>query len=233
MLPIKGLQKTTLIDYPKKTASVIFLGGCDFHCPYCQNKDLVLNYVNLPTIKEEEILEFLNKRKKYIDGVVISGGEPCLYKELPNFISRVKNLGFLIKLDTNGSNPVMLKELIDKKLIDYIAMDIKAPLSKYEFVTKVKINKENIKKSINLIKTGDIDYEMRITIVPRLITKKDIREIGNWLKGIRKFYIQQFRPITCLDKSFEKIKPFSVGELKEFQKILKEGIKKVEIRGID
>ncbi|MBI3309192.1 MAG: anaerobic ribonucleoside-triphosphate reductase activating protein [Candidatus Melainabacteria bacterium] len=229
MLPIKGIQKTTLIDYPDKIASIIFIGGCNFQCPYCHNRDLVLNHINLPTITEKEVFEFLNKRKKYIEGVVISGGEPTLNPGLVEFITKIKDLGLLIKIDTNGSNPTVLKELIDK--IDYIAMDIKAPLGKYQQITRARVNKENIQESIDLIKNSKVDYEMRMTFVPSMIDKQDIEEIGKLLKGVKQFYIQQFRPVSCIDEHFDKIKPFSVEELREFQIILKKYIDKVEIRG--
>jgi len=141
MLTIKGLQKTTLVDYPNKVACTIFLPRCNFRCGFCYNKDLVIDYDRLPSIQEEEIINFLKEKKKWLDGVVFTGGEPTLHRELPNFIKKIKEMGFLVKIDTNGTNPKMLKELIDNNIVDYIAMDIKAPLEKYDKITGVNVDK--------------------------------------------------------------------------------------------
>src|SRR3989344_5633428 len=138
-LEIKGLQKTSLIDYPPYTSCVVFLAGCDFRCPFCQNPDLILNPEKLETVKQEDFLEFLKKRKKWLDAVCISGGEPTLYEDLPEFIKKIKDLGYKVKIDTNGNNPNAIEELINKKLIDYVAMDIKAPLDKYSKAANAKV----------------------------------------------------------------------------------------------
>ncbi len=227
---IKGLQKTTVIDYPGKLACTIFTFGCNFRCSYCHNPELVIDN-GRPEIKEEEILEFLKNRKGFLDGVCITGGEPTINNDLPEFISKIKKLGFFVKLDTNGSNPEMLKDLIEKKLVDYVAMDIKAPLELYEDVTKVKINREEIQKSIDLIKKME-NYEFRITVVPGLFNEKHAKLIGEWLKGSKRFYIQQFRGIKNLDKEFVGKKPFSKEELTNFCNILKPYFETCEIRGI-
>lgn len=229
---IKGIQKTTLLDYPDKVACTIFLAECNFRCPFCYNIDLVLNYKNLPEISEEEILDFLKKRKKWLDGICITGGEPCVHKNLPDFIKKIKNLNYLIKLDTNGSNPRMIKDLIDRRLIDYVAMDIKGPLEKYDKISDVKVNIKDIKDSIEIIKNSKKDYEFRITVIPTLHDKKDVKKIGKLLKGTKKFFIQQYKPMTTIDKKFEKISPFPVTTLEEFKKILEKYISKVEIRNI-
>lgn len=230
-LAIKGLQKTTLVDYPGKVACTIFLPRCNFRCGFCYNRDLVLGYDSLPTISEEEVISFLDKKKKWLDGVVFTGGEPLLHKELPLFIKRIKEMGFLVKIDTNGSNPKMLKELIDNKLVDYVAMDIKAPLEKYDKIVGVKSDKEKIKESIDILKNSDIDSEFRLTCVPTLHTKEDIRKIGEWLEGSKRMFIQQFQPKEkMIDKSLLKVKPFSKEELLEFKKILEPYFDKVEVR---
>jgi pyruvate formate lyase activating enzyme len=229
-MKIKGLQKQTVLDYPGKLACTIFTFGCTFRCNYCHNPELIIDD-GRPEIKQEEILEFLKERKGFLDGVCITGGEPTLNKELPDFISKIKQLGFLVKLDTNGTNPEMLKELIDKKLIDYVAMDIKAPLESYEKVTNVKVDKEDIQKSVDLIRRMK-DYEFRITIVPGLFNEEYARSIGEWLNGSKKFYIQQFRGIKTLDKSFVGKKPFSKEDLINFCNILKPYFETCEIRGI-
>lgn len=230
-LTIKGLQKTTLVDYPGKVACTIFLPRCNFRCGFCYNKDLVIDYDLLPTISEEDVFNFLEKKKKWLDGVVFTGGEPLLHKELPLFIKKIKEMGFLIKIDTNGSNPKMLKELIDDKLVDYIAMDIKSPLEKYDKVVGVKVDKEEIKESIEILKNSNIDSELRLTCVPTLHTKEDIEKIGNWLKGNKRLFIQQFQPKEkMIDKSLLNVKPFSKEELEEFKEILSKYVGRIEIR---
>jgi len=231
MLTIKGLQKTTLVDYPNKVACTIFLPRCNFRCGFCYNKDLVIDYDRLPSIQEEEIINFLKEKKKWLDGVVFTGGEPTLHRELPNFIKKIKEMGFLVKIDTNGTNPKMLKELIDNNIVDYIAMDIKAPLEKYDKITGVNVDKEKIKESINILKNSKIDSELRLTCVPTLHSKEDIKKIGEWLKGNKKMFIQQFQPDKkMIDSSLLNVKPYSKEELEEFKEILKEYIKEVEIR---
>ncbi len=227
-LEIKGLQKTSLIDYSPYTSCVVFLAGCDFRCPFCQNPDLVLNPEKLDTIKKEDFFEFLKKRKKWLDGACITGGEPTLYKELPEFIKQIKDLGYKLKLDTNGNNPDMLKELV--KLADYVAMDIKSSLEKYDESAGVKVDIEKIKKSVEIIKNSGIDWEFRMTVVPALHSQEDFEKIGKWLKGAKRFFLQQFSNKICLDKSFEKITPFSKEDMEEFKVILSKYISKVEVR---
>ena len=144
-LQIRGLQKTSLIDYAPYTCCVVFLAGCNFRCPFCQNPDLIVGKDRNPVIYEDEFLDFLKERKKWLDAVCITGGEPCLYEKLPKLIKKIKSLGYKVKIDTNGTNPSMLKELIDKKLIDYVAMDIKGPLDKYDEIVNAKVDKEKIK----------------------------------------------------------------------------------------
>jgi len=204
MLPVKGFQKTSVIDYPGKMCSVVFVAKCNFRCPYCQNPDLILNYKKIPTIPEREIFEHLDKKRKWVDGVCITGGEPCLYESLVDFIKKLKSMGFLIKLDTNGTNPEMLKYMIKKKLLDYIAMDIKAPINRYSEVAGVKVNVMDIRRSVSMILKSGIDYEFRTTVVPKLFGDEDMISIGKWLKGAKRYCIQQFRPMKTLDKSYEK-----------------------------
>jgi len=232
MVSIKGVQKTSLIDYEPNIASVVFLAGCNFRCPYCQNPELALDKPELPIIPEEEVLEFLKERKKWIEGVCISGGEPTIQKDLPEFIEKIKKLGLKVKLDTNGSNPKMLKELIEKKLIDYIAMDIKAPAEKYAGVVKLNVNADGIKRSADIIKKSGIEHEFRITVVPTITGDDDIKEISEWLKGSKKFFIQQFQPKTCLNKDFEKIKPYAKEELEKLVDIAKPYFEFVGMRGV-
>jgi len=226
---IKGLQKTSLIDYPPYTISVIFVANCDFRCAFCQNPDLVNNAPNLKQYSQEEIIEFLSSRKKWLDGICITGGEPLLYPGIIDFIKKIKELNMKIKLDTNGNNSELLKKIIDDELVDYIAMDIKGPLNKYNEITKVNVNTEYIKSSIELIKNSNIEHEFRTTIIPDL-NEEDIKKIGELLKGAKKFSIQQFRnTFKLLDESYNK-QPYPEKKLKEFRKIMEGYVKKVEIK---
>lgn len=229
-IKIKDFLKSTLIDYPGEIAVTIFTGGCNFRCSYCQNPELISN--NTSNIPEDIVFKHLNDRKKWLTGVCITGGEPCLQKDLSEFISKIKSMGFKVKLDTNGTNPALLKQLIDNKLLDYIAMDIKAPLDKYNSVTNVNVDINSIKKSVDLIKNSCIDYEFRTTIVPKLLSKEDLIKIFEWVKGAKKYYLQQFRPNVVLDKKYEKEKSYKPNELKEFIRIAKPFFQICEVRGI-
>jgi pyruvate formate lyase activating enzyme len=231
-IPIKGWQKNSLIDYSPYTASVIFLGGCSFRCDYCHNPDLVLNFDKIPDIDANEIIDYLKSKKQWIDGVCITGGEPTIHKDLPLFISELKKIGMKVKLDTNGTNPSMIKELIDKKLIDYIAMDIKTILEDYEKVAAVHVDKEKIKESVSIIKNSSIDYEFRTTAIPGIVGKKEIFLIGRWLEGAERFCIQQFRAdMPLINKELQKLKPYSKEELNKMAEAVKPFLKKVEVRG--
>ena len=227
---IKGLEKQTVLDYPEKLACIIFVFGCNFRCSYCHNPELVEDD-GRPAIAENVILDFLKERRDFLDGVVITGGEPTLNKELPTFIKKIKDLGYSVKLDTNGSNPEMLKELIDKKLVDYIAMDIKAPIDYYESVTKVQFDMKKIKQSVDIIRKFG-NYEFRTTIVPGLFSEEHARSIGEWLKGSKRMFLQQFKGIKTLDNSFVGKKPFSKEEMKGFCKIMEPYFEKCELRGV-
>lgn len=229
-LPIKGIQKLSLIDYPKKLCATIFVGECNFRCSYCYNVSLVLEPKNLRTIPEQDVLDFLSERKGFLDGICVGGGEPTIHKELPIFLSRVKKLGFLVKVDTNGSKPKMLKRLIDEGLVDYIAMDVKAPLRKYRETVRAEVNIESIKESIGLIRASDIDYEFRITVVPRLTTEDDLLEIAKMLKSSKRFVIQQFKPGRTLDESFKDVSPYSKEKLEEFKRKLAPFFKECKLR---
>jgi len=229
---IKGFQKLSLIEYPGKLSAVVFLGKCNFRCGFCYNIDLVKNYKKLPDIPEKKILDFLSTRRELLDALSITGGEPTLHKRLPAFVKKVKDLGFLVMLETNGSNPGMVKKLIDKKLVDYIAMDIKASLEKYDEVAGVKVNKKKIQESIDIIRNSKVDHEFRTTVIPKHFKKEDALAIGKWLKSSKRYVLQQFRPDKTLNGSYQKIKPYPPEKLKEFVKIMKPYFKSVKIRGI-
>ena len=219
---IGGLQKTTLIDYPGKIAATVFLIGCNFRCPFCYSSELVLpeKIKNQPEFSEKDFFKFLKSRKELLESVVICGGEPTINKDLPDFIKKIKKMGFLVKIDTNGSNPQMLKILIDQKLIDYVAMDIKGPKQKYDEFTGKKVNIRKIQKSIDILKEGRIDYEFRSTIVPSLHTRGDILNMAKWIKGAKKYYLQNFRPEKTIEPLFEKTKPYPQEFLLEIQKTI-------------
>ena len=237
---IGGLQKFSLLDYPNYISAIIFTQGCNFRCHFCYNPMLVWpklesgKFKNInssdntgekiekvyPRFLEDDLFDFLRKRQKKLDAVVITGGEPTIHKDLPDFIKKIRKLGFKVKLDTNGTNPEMLKSLIDKKLIDYIAMDIKGSLENYAIITGMCLNIDNIKKSIKIITQSGLPYEFRTTVVASLVEKKDIKKIGELIKGAKKWYLQNFKSdINLVDDSFEKHKPYSLKEMEEMRKI--------------
>jgi len=234
-MKIGGLQKTTLIDYPGKIACTVFLFGCNFRCPFCYSSELVLpeKIQNQPQIPEEDFFQFLEEKKGYLDGVVVCGGEPTINADLEEFLAKIKKKGFLIKLDTNGSKPEVLKKLIDKKLIDYVAMDIKAPLKKdlYEKAIGIQIDIDKIKESINLLKNSSIDYEFRTTVVPTIHQLEDIIEIANELKPAKKYYLQNFRPEKTLDPNLVSVKPYKKEELEKIIREIKKFFEDCGIRG--
>ena len=225
---IAGVQKVTLLDYPGKVACEIFTQGCNFECPFCQNSSLI-PITNTGEFSEEEIFEYLNLRKNILDGVVITGGEPTVQKDLKAFIKKIKDLGLLVKLDTNGGNPKVLQELIDEDLVDYVAMDIKNIFNKYNITAGKKINLDNIKKSIEILKASKIDYEFRTTIIKEMHSLDDIVSICK-LVGNAKYYLQNFEDSEfVLDHSLHG---FSREELLFIDKYLKDVFPNVEIRAL-
>lgn len=226
---IGGFQKTSFIDYPKKIAAIVFTQGCNFRCHYCHNPELVTGIEKIAD--EGAILKFLDNRRGKLDGIVVTGGEPCIHKDLPDFLAKIKDKGFAVKLDTNGSVYNMLEDIVMKKLVDYVAMDIKAPLSKYKKVTDRDINIDEIQNSIELIKSCNIDYEFRTTVTEALLSVEDFEEIGAVVEGSKKYFIQNFVYSKILDETFKDAKPFSQVDLERIVKILlNHGIEQVHIR---
>ncbi len=215
-----GFEKCTLIDYPGKIACMVYTVGCNFRCPYCHNPELVDETVT-HRFSEKEILEFIESRKKMLDGVVITGGEPTIHGDkLLSFMKEVKDRGFLVKLDSNGTNPDFLKQAIDKKLVDYIAMDVKSPLAKYSQTVSRPVDIESIKKSISLIMNSDVEYEFRTTVLKVMLSPEDIEEIAKEIKGAKKYYLQKFIPSKILNPQFIKKTTYNDEEFAEFQKNL-------------
>ena len=232
--PIKGFLPVTLLDWPGKIAAMIFTGGCNFRCRFCYNRELVENPEILPDIDEKTIFDHLENKKNWLDGLVISGGEPTIYSDLATFCQKVKKRGFKIQLQTNGTNPQMLKKLIKEKLVDCIAMDIKGPLNKYQQITGTKVDLEQIKKSLAIIKKNpQVEVEFRTTFVPGLLNKNDAKKIAQLLKGqTAPYFLQQFRPQKTLDRKLQKQKPYLKNDLEKIKEIVKKFKIKVEIRGV-
>ena len=227
---ICGYQKTTLLDYPGHVAATIFTGGCNFRCPFCHNSDLLLNPSTI--ISEEEIFTFLKKRKNILSGICITGGEPTLQPDLIEFIKKVRSLGYKIKLDTNGYRPQTISELLNKNLLNYIAMDIKAGYSNYANVCGVSnLNIETIKESISMIENSGIDYEFRTTIVKELHTEQDFQEISEMLSPKSSYYIQSFKDSGNI--LIPGLSSCNMDTLNYYLSIVKEKIPNSSLRGID
>lgn len=229
MVEIKGLEKFSPRDYPGVISATVFLGSCNYRCPYCHNAELVLNPDDLPTYPMDYITDFLDSRRDWLEGVCITGGEPLLHRDISDFLSLLKQRGLSVKLDTNGSFPSRLENLIAKNLIDSIAMDVKAPLERYEEVTRANVDKEKIQRSIDIIMHSGVDYMFRMTAVPGLIDEARMKEIGRMLQGAKVFQIQQFEPVNTLDPSFERLKPFKRDGLRALGRCVEEFFSEVRI----
>lgn len=220
---IAGLQKLTLIDYPGRIAATVFTLGCNFYCSFCHNPELVksdANNANYMRMREEDFFDFLETRRGLLEGVCITGGEPTLRPDLREFILKIKSLDFLVKLDSNGTNPEALRDLIKGKLVDYLAMDIKAPLNRYEEIVRRKIDLKNIKESIKILIDSPINYEFRSTLVPGFHEAEDILEMAKLIEGARNYYLQNFvSQGKILEPTWLKKRSFTEKEMKDFQKI--------------
>ncbi len=228
-MKIGGLEKFTVTDYPGKISCVVFTVGCNFRCPFCQNRQLVNG--NVEEIDEEEVMDFLEKRQGQLDGVVVTGGEAMIQTGLIDFLERIKDMGYLVKLDTNGSVPETLEKTVRDGLVDYVAMDIKAPLSEYDRACGLKVNTDKIEKSIDFV-MGLESYEFRTTAVPGIIDEEAVEKISKRIDWAKKFYLQQFRPKNTLDKEFEDIKPLPKEKLERFKEIAERYVQDCEIRNI-
>ncbi len=228
---ISGLQKMTLLDYPGKVAATVFTGGCNFRCPFCHNASLVLNYDMSHNIPEEEFFNFLSKRKGLLDGICISGGEPLLQADIVEFIAKVNSLGFSVKLDTNGSCFFRLKELIENRLVEYVAMDIKNSPSGYKKTAGVPEEVlQDINKSVKLLLKGIVDYEFRTTVVKEFHTREDFIEIGKWIKGAKRYYLQKFEDSN--DTINPGLSAANKDEMMIFADAVRYYVPSVQLRGI-
>jgi pyruvate formate lyase activating enzyme len=236
---IGGLQKFSLLDFPENLSAVVFTKGCNFRCQFCYNPMLVWpekvgkfnNKKGHALINEADLFDFLKSRTGKLDAVVITGGEPTIHADLPEFIIKIRDLGFKIKLDSNGTNPEMLKKLVDQNLINYIAMDIKAPLSKYQTVVGVKTDLNKIKKSVKIITELGLPYEFRSTLIPGMHNEGDIEKIGVLIKGAEKWFLQRFKSdIELVNLKLNGQKPFTIQEMGKMKKIGEKYVKFCEIR---
>jgi pyruvate formate lyase activating enzyme len=231
-LEIRGLQKVSLIDYPGSICSTLFVGGCNLRCLFCHNRDLVLNPGELPVVEESVIMEFLAEKGSLLDGICISGGEPTLHDDLIDLIIKIKKMGLKVKLDTNGTRPDVILNLLDGELLDYIAVDIKAPLEKYALVVGDNVDLSRVDETIDLLKNSLVGQEFRTTVVPGLLDENDILSIAKRLAGCRKYVLQQFRPQdSMIDPSLISVKPYSRESIEMLADSCREYIEDVQLRG--
>jgi pyruvate formate lyase activating enzyme len=220
---IKGFIDLSLVDWDGKVSAVLFLPYCNLHCPFCYNTTLVRKPEEMQTILYKEIKQYLTKNKTWLDGVAITGGEPTVHNELPNLCKKIKELGLEVKLDTNGTNPMMMKKLITEKLVDYVAMDIKAPLNIEKYSQTAGVDTKTllgeVEKTVEVLLNSSVDYEFRTTLVPTIHSKDDVKQICNRIKGCRKYVLQNFKGnAETLNPKFKNIKSFSPKDMEEFLK---------------
>lgn len=232
-MKISGFLKTTLLDWDGKVACTIYLAGCNFRCPYCHNRGLVLNPGEVEDIPLDSILEYVESNSDFLDGVVISGGEPTLNKDLPDLIKKLRGLGMKIKIDTNGTMPDVLDDLIGAGMVDFIAMDVKAPLDgRYSSVTDTTVDVADIRRSIRIIMDSGVDYEFRTTVVPILIKPEGMEDIFREIRGAKRYRLHQFRPKNCLDENLTALDPYPESVLMDMAEKAKAYVRDVRIRGI-
>ena len=231
-MKILGMEKMSLVDYDGKVATTLFTGSCNFKCGFCHNSQLVLDYSSLPHYSEEEIFSFLNKRKGIIDGVCVSGGEPTLAKDLPSFIEKIKNLGYSVKLDTNGTNPNMVKLLHQNGLCDYFAMDIKNNREDYARIIGFdKFDTANVEKTVDFFLTENVDYEFRTTLIYQYHKIENIEKIADWIAGAKKYFLQRFKlSDTCIQKDLSEVDNQTALI---YRGVLKNKIPNTDLRGYD
>jgi len=224
-MKFSGLQKISLIDYPGKVASVLFTPGCNLRCPFCHNWRIVVD-PKPPFLQEATAIDLLESRKKYVDAVAVTGGEPTMHKELPRFLAKLKSKGFFVKLDTNGFYPNVLEECLGS--VDYVAMDVKTCAEKYGVLGGKEIS--GLLRSVELLKTGKVAYEFRTTVVPELVTLEDVACIGDLVRGAKTHAFQQFVPKDLLDKKYELLSPYLLDTISEYAEVMKRYAETVILR---
>lgn len=232
MVEIKGLEKFAPKDFPGFISSTVFLPGCNFRCPFCHNSDLVLRPEALASIPMDFFLAYLDTRRDWLEGICVSGGEPLLEPGLEELLAVLKERKLLVKIDTNGSCPDRLEELIKAKLVDWAAMDIKAPLERYAEVVRSKVRTETIERGVEIVRNSGIPYMFRTTVVPDLVGDEDILKISKWLRGSSIFQIQQFSPLNTLEPGYEKIKPFGLAEIQKMADVARPYFSEVRVEGV-
>ncbi|MBR5899894.1 MAG: anaerobic ribonucleoside-triphosphate reductase activating protein [Clostridia bacterium] len=232
-MKVYGLEKLSLVDYDGKIAATVFTGNCNFKCGFCHNAQLVNDYDNLPTYSEAEIFDYLSKRKGVLEGVCVSGGEPTLNANLPSFLEKLKALGYSVKLDTNGTNPQMVKKVFEDGLVDYFAMDIKNDRENYaKIIGFDEYDTTKIEKTVEFLMTSDADYEFRTTLIDNYHKKQNIINICGWISGAKKYCMQKFKDTgSCLNSA--GLTAVSDQKAKEFLEIAKEKVQKAILRGYD
>ncbi len=230
---IKGFQRTSLVDFPGNIVSTVFLAGCNFRCHFCHNPELVFDDVSLKRIPEETVMDELSGRKRFIDGVCVTGGEPTIHDDLPYFLENIKAMGFKVKLDTNGTNPRMLKRLIDCGVVDYVAMDIKSSIEGYPGCVNANVDTRSILKSIDILRNSGIDYEFRTTVVPGLFDLSVLKSICGSILGAKNYFLQQFSSgIKLVNPEYSDAEPFSEEQLGEFAAFARKFVQNCGIRNV-
>lgn len=225
---IHGIQKLTLVDYPGKCACILFSGACNFRCPFCQNGSLVLHPENEPVISNDEIFSFLKKRRNMLEGVVVTGGEPTINSDLITFLGLIKELGYSVKLDTNGYLPSVLEKAVESGNVDYVAMDIKTSLDEYDILTGVGTDTSRIRESIDFLLEGNVDYEFRTTVVKELHKRENFVKIGETIRGAKRYFLQSFvQSEDTIEKGFTSPSP---EDLTQYVELLNSYIENVSVR---
>lgn len=229
-MEIFGLEKLSLVDFDGLVASTVFTGTCNFRCGFCHNALLVLDSKNLPIVPEEDVLEYLNSKKKILDGVCVSGGEPTLQKDLPLFLEKLRKTGLKIKLDTNGTNPQIVKTLVENNLVDYFAVDVKNDRDNYaKIIGFDKYDTSCVEKTVEYLITNDLDYEFRTTLIDEYHKEDNVKKIGEWIKGAKKYFMQKFKPgDNCISGGLTEVKE---EKAKEYLNIVSPFVKKASLRG--
>lgn len=221
----------TLLDFPGCVSCTVFLGGCDFRCPFCHNFELIDGTMK-PTMDEDELIKFLEGRKNLLEGVAITGGEPLMHEDLPRLIKRIRDTGYRVKLDTNGYHPDLLREILDAKLVEYVAMDVKNSPEKYALTCGLDfVNLDKINRSIRLLKDGDTDYEFRTTVVNELHEEEDFYKIGEMISGAKRYFLQRFTDRDSVP--YGNLTPPSFDKMHKFAEISRKFVPNTELRGVE